>query len=387
MAEEKKGTQGSENAQESQETKESAPETLINAELLGKTINVANTLAEKMNTMSGGEGKVELHFIDFFRNVFVKHTRDEADEIFICGTAKTTPAPEDISSEWPKPWLYSRVGFVMILTYWLLYLCVVSLNSLYALAGLIVIGAFVVPVTLLIFFFEVNVPRNISFASLLAAFFVGGTSSLFVTLILFQFFPTGGLGFLRAAMIGLIEETGKLIIVAIYIRRKKNCNYILNAMLYGAAVGAGFDAFESAGYGLVYGLMEAGSIGTVLSITNARALTAPGGHIVWAAITGAAIMIVKKDRELTLDIFREKAFWMIYIWPIAMHAAWDMPININIGPFSLHHIILIVVAWIMIVVLLNRGLAEINSMHGPIEAEIKAPEKKKKRTKKAAEGA
>lgn len=383
VMEEKKVAQ--ENADE--QVREESPETLINAELLGKTMNVASSLAEKMNTMSGGEGKVELRFIDFFRNVFVKHTRDEADELFICGTSKTTPKPEDISAEWPKPWLYSRVAFVMLITYWLLYICVRTFSNPYLIVGMIMIGSFVVPVTLLVFFFEVNVPRNITFASVLSVFFVGGTASLVVTLILFSFFPTGEMSFISAIMIGLIEEVGKLVIVAIYVRRKQNCNYILNAMLYGAAVGAGFGAFESAGYAFYYGLLVDGSIGSSLSIVYLRGLLSPGGHIVWAAITGAAIMIVKKNRELTLDIFREKAFWMIFIWPVGMHAAWDMPIRIDVGPFSLHHIILIIMAWIMIIVLLNRGLAEINSMHGPVETEEKTPEKKKKRTKKTAEEA
>lgn len=43
-----------------------------------------------------------------FSEVFKPHTKNEADEIFIAGTAKTTPAICDISEEWGKPWLFSQ---------------------------------------------------------------------------------------------------------------------------------------------------------------------------------------------------------------------------------------------------------------------------------------
>lgn len=376
---------------EAQHGTEQAENRPLEKELLNKTKGMAANLAEKMNVMSGGEGSVELRFKDFFSNVFVKHTQDEADEIFICGTASTTPRQEAISTEWPKPWLYSRVALVMGVTYLFLYFCCQVFRNMNAFPGLIVIGSFAVPVSLLIFFFEVNAPRNISFASVIAVFFIGGTASLVVTLFLFTLSPYFEDAYIDAILTGIIEELGKMIIVGICIKRNRQSHFILNGMLYGAAVGAGFAAFESAGYALRFGITSDGGfiLSEVIHTIYLRAILSPGGHVAWAAITGAAFMIIKKDREFSWNLLKEKSFWMIFIWPIGMHAIWDMPvIGIYIGPIPIVHILLIAVAWIMIVVLLNRGLSQINHLQAAVEneglaTESSAPKKKRRKQKTA----
>lgn len=48
-------------------------------------------------------------------------------------------------------------------------------------------------------------------------------------------------------MIGIIEEVEKIVVVAYFLRGKKE-KYILNVLLIGAAVGTGCAVFESAGY-------------------------------------------------------------------------------------------------------------------------------------------
>ncbi|MFK9090737.1 PrsW family glutamic-type intramembrane protease [Bacillus salipaludis] len=50
-------------------------------------------------------------------------------------------------------------------------------------------------------------------------------------------------------MIGIAEELAKAVTVIYFVRRLKY-KYILNGLLLGAAVGAGFAAFETAGYAL-----------------------------------------------------------------------------------------------------------------------------------------
>ena len=66
-------------------------------------------------------------------------------------------------------------------------------------------------------------------------------------------------------MVGVIEELGKLAIVYFLITKLPSCNYILSTLLAGACVGAGFAAFESAGYGFV-SLLNSGFDGMTDSI-------------------------------------------------------------------------------------------------------------------------
>jgi Dienelactone hydrolase family len=54
------------------------------------------------------------------------------------------------------------------------------------LPGIILIGSFMVPVTIVVFFFETNSPRNVSLYLVGRAFFAGGVLSLAITLIMVQ---------------------------------------------------------------------------------------------------------------------------------------------------------------------------------------------------------
>ena len=83
---------------------------------------------------------------------------------------------------------------------------------------------------------------------MLSVFFVGGVFSLVVTLFLYSFFPSAGAGPLwGSTLVGLVEELGKVLVVAYYVKRN-NIKYKLNGLLLGSCVGAGFAVFETAGY-------------------------------------------------------------------------------------------------------------------------------------------
>lgn len=334
---------------------------------VNKTVD---TITEKMNVMAGGSGKVDLRLKDLFSAVFKKHKSHEAEEIFICGTKYTTPREENIVTEWPRPWLFSRIFLLLFASFYILLMCYSSFENTNVIPGIIFVGSCMIPLAILVFFFEVNAPRNISIFEVVKIFFLGGTASLFVTLLIFSFYNIESIGFFGAIMIGIIEEVGKLFIVAWFIRRMETKRYILNGMLIGAAVGAGFAVFESAGYAMRYyiaGLLWGGSAGAydaMLDVIYGRAILSPGGHIAWAAFEGATLIIV-----MGKDVFRWSYLWSVrflkfFAIPVAMHAAWDMPIfSIAIGMFQIKHILLIALIWIVLLVLLHRGLEEINDIN------------------------
>ena len=207
-----------------------------------------DTFTATINTMAGESGKAEIHLKELYSDVFKSHTQEERDVLFACGTSKTTPKESEMIAEWPRPWLYSRIFLMFMIVFVGLYIMVMNFNNLNAVPGSMFVGALLVPLTVMIFFWEMNVPRNISILDVLSVFFVGGVFSLVVTLFLYSFFPSAGAGPLwGSTLVGLVEELGKILVVAYYVKRN-NIKYKLNGLLLGSCVGAGFAVFETAGY-------------------------------------------------------------------------------------------------------------------------------------------
>ena len=312
---------------------------------------------EKINGMVGEKGNIDLKLSDVFSAVLKKHTKQEGEMLFISGTELTTPKENEISTSWPKPWLFSRVFLVLAITYILLSISTFIFQNSNAVPGLIVIGAFTVPFSLLIFFWETNAPRNISMYEIAKMFFLGGAASLVMTLFLYSIFPIYELDYMGAIGVGVLEEVGKLLIIAYFIKQF-NAKYILNGLLIGAAIGAGFASFESAGYafnlGMIYG--EEAMIKNIFD----RAWTSIGGHVVWSAISGAALVYVKGNNQLSSNHFMEGRFIKLFLVSITLHAVWDMPLYF-LHQFYLLFIILIISAWLFIFTLMNAGLKQLGA--------------------------
>jgi len=94
--------------------------------------------------------------------------------------------------------------------------------------------------------------------------------------------------------------------------------------LIGAAVGAGFAAFESSGYILNTALQYGVKI--MIKTIFWRAILAPGGHIAWAGLMGAGVMLVKGDNKLRLRTLFRIRFIGIYILAVLLHTLWDSQI-------------------------------------------------------------
>ena len=318
----------------------------------------------KINEMAGESGAVDLKLRDLFSNVFKKHTREESEEIFIAGTLHTTPDESEIAVSWPKPWLFSRVLLALLASFNLLYICADQFGNANAIPGLIFLGALAVPFSVLIFIFETNAPRNISIFETIKMFFYGGAASLVLTLILYGIFPAGELDYMGATIVGFVEESGKILAAAIFIRQL-NPKYILNGLLIGASIGAGFAVFETAGYIFNYGLMRylfAGELDAFMDILFLRSWSSIGAHVAWTAIVGAGLIMAKGDNPLTSSHFFNPKFLTFFIISVALHAIWDCPLEFDISGINIKILALIAIAWIIILVLLNVGLKQIERL-------------------------
>ncbi len=322
--------------------------------------NLFNMITGSVNRMTGGTGgTVRPPLRKIFSKVFVKHSRAEAEEIFICGTAKTTPVLSNSDTAWPQPWLYTRILLAFAAAFFMMYICGQNLQNENALPGVIFLGAFMVPIATFVFFFELNTPKNVSFFTALKIFMVGGCASLLLSLFLFEIVQVRELDYMGAILVGIVEEVGKLGIVAFFIFREKNAKYTVNGLLIGAAVGAGFAAFESAGY--AFRSLIAGGYTAMIDNIFLRGVLAPGGHVVWAAMTGYAIMLVKGDAPFSLNFLGKANFWKIFWIPITLHAIWDMPIDFLTNIYFVH-IVLCLVSWVIIFIIINNCLNQIGQV-------------------------
>ena len=50
--------------------------------MINTASNIAGSIADRINSFTGGEGVIELKMRDLFSEVFKKHTREEAENIF-----------------------------------------------------------------------------------------------------------------------------------------------------------------------------------------------------------------------------------------------------------------------------------------------------------------
>ena len=316
-----------------------------------------SSIIGSINEYMGNDKPVNLNWKDLFVDVFKHHTVADAEEIFVCGTERTTPPLSAVTSTWPRPWLYSRVFLVFAISCIIL---VVSYNlwgNINMIPGIMAVGSFAVPLTTMVLFLEVNAYRDISVFKLIVVFLVGGCASLLATMIFYTVFPSS-VDFAGAAIVGIVEELGKLVIVYISLSKLPRCSHILGGLLIGSAIGAGFAAFESAGYAFNYLLLTQGDVGFMLDLILMRGVLAPGGHVTWAAITGAALMIAKGNAPLSLDTLVSPRFLKLFAIPVVLHAVWDMPISIG-EEIYLMPIILTVIVWIVVMILINMGLDEV----------------------------
>ena len=299
---------------------------------------------------------------DFFSEVFKRHTEDDAEQVVIVGAIGTIPDPDTLTSECPRPWLYTRVFIFFVLVTALLFAANVLANT-GLFSNVLVIGAFAVPFTVLVFFFEFNVFKNISFYTVLKALFIGGAMSIIVTAVLPSFWFQGITSVSDAFVAGIGEEVAKLLVVYWILKRNRAYPYVLNGILVGAAVGAGFAIFETASYCMNFLLAGDNSwVGKdsmfVLALRN---LLAPGGHVVWAAISGAGLLFAARHEPLSASVFGRKPFLAAFLASVVLHVLWDVEFFESGWGMVCQMLSLSFTAWGVVVWFLRRGLEEVDS--------------------------
>ncbi|MBQ8375992.1 MAG: PrsW family intramembrane metalloprotease [Akkermansia sp.] len=321
----------------------------------------------------------------FFADVFRHHSREEVLDIFCCGTPGTTPPLHAVSSAWPTPWIFARMLLACILLYFGFNWACNTFQNPNLVPGLMFVGNFAIPFCVAVFFYELNVRREVPFLEVMRAMLYGGLISLIFALGLVAVSPH-----LLAWIAGPIEEPAKLM-AAILIAGSRRNGRILTGLLLGAGVGAGFAAFESSGYTFAelarfissstaaqlitsinpaqgYAMAQNASLINPDAVMQVRALITPFGHIVWTAISAGAYWLALKHRiaegrspcnatGIDWAAFVDVRFLRIAIVPVVLHLVWNTTWLEEFG--LLRFLILGVIAWAVALRLVHAGLQQI----------------------------
>lgn len=300
---------------------------------------------------------------EMFSAVFQKRSDEEIEQYFSAGGLTNTPPLATVDTSWPKPWLFFKTFMLAVIVY----LCFVfgwqAFKNTNLIPGLITMGSFGIPFSILILFFEINVPRNISLYQVIKLVLLGGALSLVASLLLFQL--TNLSSWMGPPAAGIIEEVGKALVLLLVVNKLKY-RWTLNGMLFGAAIGTGFAAFESSGYAFRY-LWNTNSSVVMTDVIYTRAwLSILGGHVLWASMVGAALWRVRGEQEFRWEMVKDIRFWRVLAIAAGVHAVWNCNFN---PPLYLKEIALGFVAWVVILSLIQDGLKQIRAeqerLHAP----------------------
>lgn len=295
---------------------------------------------------------------NLFSGAFKRRTRSEVEACFGCGGPYATPKLDEVSGEWTYPWFFWRLLVFGLLVLVGFQFGLNQFRNIKLLPGLIIVGAFFVPLACGVLFFEYNTLRNISLYHAIKSTIAGGILSMLAALFLFDFTGLADT-FLGAMSAGIVEETAKLIVAVFLLRGQKDKRWILSGMVTGAAVGVGFAGFETAGY-IFEAFINGGSMGETLFV---RAVFAPFGHVVWTAVTVGGLWRVKQAHPFNIEMLFDSRFLRVFGFVVLLHMFWNSGMLWTMHGVSLAYgwCISLLGSWYLALLLIQEGLNQIKT--------------------------
>lgn len=179
------------------------------------------------------------------------------------------------------------------------------------------VGNFIFPVSFVAFFYERRNRFNISLSSTAMSFILGGVLGTAAAAILEPYFIQS-MSLSAAFIIGIIEESTKLIGVLLIARRGRHTSG-LDGVILGAAAGMGFAALESTGYVFTDFMQSGGNLSEAVALTLLRGVVSPVGHGTWTAII--ASVIFSESGYYGYNITRKVVGAFLAV--VMLHGLWD----------------------------------------------------------------
>ena len=321
---------------------------------VGPSGSLLKQLGEQISSAAGVERISGFNAAVMFSDVLKKRSDDDMEEYFNVGSRSTTPALAQVDANWPRPWAFFKTFLVSLVVYLGFVVALNEFSNPLLIPGLIIVGSFAIPFSILVFFYEMNVARNISLYQVIKLLLFGGILSLILSLFFFRW--TGLSNWLGAMAAGIIEESGKALALLLVVN-KRRYRWILNGLLFGATIGTGFAIFESAGYAFLFGL-QGGQSAMLHVITVRGVLSILGGHGLWTAVVGAALWRVRGDRPFSRAMLADPRFLRVLGFVIVLHMMWNSPIEL---PVYLKHVVLGFVGWTAVLAFIHTGLKQVRA--------------------------
>ena len=312
-------------------------------------------LIEKLKTNPQG-----VRWKDLVSDPRTPHSSAERERVLRTGMTGYQAEGSDLYAGWQRPWFFWTVlkaGMLLILgCFALVYGCQLLLNhtTQVAVEMLYLIPPMVIPVVLMVFFWELNVPRNLSIWEVCAFFLVGTLLSLGGNALMFALVGTAG-----GPMAALREEPAKLLAgVALLMycsntKGKRICG--LTGLVIGAAVGSGFSAFETISYGLHYDL-ETVMIRVVFAVV---------GHTLYSCSYMAALAHHAPNGKITIHSFCNTDFLVTFGGSVFCHALW----NTGEVPLGLRLVLTLFLLWYSALWIIRKSMAKlVSSRQIPVAA-------------------
>lgn len=183
--------------------------------------------------------------------------------------------------------------------------------------SVILLGAFLVPVTFVIYLYERLPDWDVPLSPLVICFIWGGVLGTVIAGTL-EYDAARSLGFLPKLGVGLIEESSKLVVPLIFYflgrYRSESAGIIL-----GVSTAMGFAALETMGYAFVT-LLKTNNLAALDEILLIRGLLSPTGHAAW---TGFVAAVIWRERLLAGHAVLNFKIVRAFIAVVVLHALWD----------------------------------------------------------------
>lgn len=297
---------------------------------------------------------------DIFSESFAKHTKADMEYAMQRGTLARQVPEENMLETWDRPWLWWP------LTKWGVGLIAVLYGVFLFLAGavgavsnsfgnmMMIIPPLVIPLVIMILFWELNIPQNISLTDLLVFFVAAGVINFAANSLMFTIVPGS-----HASWAALREEPAKMIatiLILLYIQNKqKKKIYGLTGLLVGATVGAAFSGIESVSYAINFSESPIGMIGVQLL----RSVLAPGGHFAYCISYSTAMALKAENGRITVKSILDPMTLSALAISMGCHALWNAGYGMEVQILLLTVGIFIMLFWI------RKALRQIVLICGP----------------------
>ena len=232
--------------------------------------------------------------------------------------APPSPRPPTVPTavSWTRRawWRVLLIGFVLYLVEMRL---LASSGNPNLVPTVIFLGAFLVPVTYVVFLYDHGVFTRVSPLVVALTFFFGGVLGTMAAQLIEQQ-VVHGLGLVAMLAVGFSEEVAKLIAIA-WLFGKQEYRSTWHGIIFGAAAGMGFAAFESMGYGFTFLLQSRGNLDVLGEVLLTRGLLSPLGHGTWAAIVAGVLWRERREGRFRVNGAVLRAFFGV----VMLHGLWD----------------------------------------------------------------